>query len=398
MPKVSVIIPCYNQGAYLDEAVDSALGQTFSDLEVIIVNDGSTDELTIRKCASYNNNKIRLITTENQGLAAARNNGIAVARGEYILPLDGDDRIGPNYISEAAALLDSDPETGIVYCQGRLFGAVETDWLLPEFSIEEMLKDNIIFCSALFRKSDWDLAGGYDPGMVYGWEDYDLWLSLIERGRQVKQLAGRYFFYRVSADSMVRSTEKWQKIEMFRRIYQRHSDLIGQHIDTWLETLLDAREKYLTSRLYIDCGKGVQDQDSIARKVEPGTRVIVFTIDGLRNRQLLRFDPVDCPVCLEITSIELFDGKTQTGYDLMRLGSNALYRSQNCFRFDTDDPQIYLDLDPEALNSLARVTITLEFIDLGQEALKNIIEFQKTALVPERKLIPLLKWAFLQRS
>ncbi len=394
MPSVSVIIPCYNQGAYLDEAVGSVLAQTYRDFEIIIVNDGSTDEFTNKKCESYADEKIKLLTTDNQGLAAARNNGIALARGKYILPLDGDDLIEPAYISEAVAVLDAEPDTGIVYCHARLFGAVETDWLLPEYCIEEMVRDNVIFCTALFRKSDWELVGGYDPGMIYGWEDYDFWLSLIERGREVKQLKGSYFRYRVTADSMVRSKEKWQKIEMFRRIYLRHSEIIALHIDSWLEVLVDAREKYLISRLYIDCGRGMNDTDSIARKVEPGTRTIVFDVEEFSVRQAFRFDPVNCPVCLEIHTIRFFDGTEEKAYDLACLNSNALYRSKNYFRFDTADPQIYFAGDNDLLRCVKRITITCKFIAMEIEALRNIIEFQKTLLVPQRKVFSLPKWLF----
>ena len=190
MPKVSVIIPCFNQGAFLDEAVDSVLAQTFVDLEIIVVNDGSTDASTRHKLNTYRRDKTRVVTTDNQGLAAARNNGIAAAAGDYILPLDADDRIAPRYIEEAVAVLEAEPDTGIVYCQARLFGAVEADWLLPPYSIDEMLRDNVIFCSALFRRADWEPVGGYDTGMVYGWEDYEFWLSLIERGKAVRRQSG----------------------------------------------------------------------------------------------------------------------------------------------------------------------------------------------------------------
>ncbi len=245
MPTVSVIIPCYNQGQFLDEAVDSVLVQSFADFEIIIVNDGSTDDLTNRLLKTYAKEKTRVIATANMGLAAARNNGIAVACGKYILPLDADDRIGTSYLEKAVAILDADSEVGIVYCKARLFGAVETDWLLPDYSLERMLVDNLIFCSAFFRRDDWLDAGGYDPGMVYGWEDYEFWLGLIERGRKVVRLEENLFCYRVASDSMVRSKEKWQKVAMFRRIYERHQRLFSDNIGVWIETIADARDKIL---------------------------------------------------------------------------------------------------------------------------------------------------------
>lgn len=86
MPKVSVIIPCYNQGAYVDGAVESVLAQTFRDFEIIVVNDGSTDGATNRLLADYHRPQTRVLRTENRGVAMARNHGIGVATGEYILP------------------------------------------------------------------------------------------------------------------------------------------------------------------------------------------------------------------------------------------------------------------------------------------------------------------------
>src|ERR1700736_2112376 len=114
-PRVSVVIPCFNLGEYVDEAVDSVLCQTLQDLEIVIVNDGSTDPHTNAKLAGYSKPRTRVIQTENQGLAAARNVGIADSRGDYILPLDADDRIAPTFLEKTAAVLDQHPEIGIVY-------------------------------------------------------------------------------------------------------------------------------------------------------------------------------------------------------------------------------------------------------------------------------------------
>jgi glycosyltransferase involved in cell wall biosynthesis len=392
MAKVSVVIPCYNQGRFLEDAVDSALAQTCQDIEIIIVNDGSEDEETIELCNAYNQKGITVVTTDNQGLAAARNNGIEKASGIYILPLDADDIIDPNYIAEAITVLDENPQVGIVYCQARLFGAVDTAWQLPEYSLAEMLKDNIIFCSALFRRSDWQLVGGYDTGMIYGWEDYEFWLSLIEQGKEVRRLDGRYFRYRVAADSMVRSKDKYQKIEMFKRIYERHNKLIGDHIEVWIEPLLELKEPYLTSRLYVDCGTGISDADSIARKIEPGRRLIRFPIDSFEGRCSLRYDPVDCPACIEIESIDLVFHDRRLSLDVKEITSNASYQINNLFLFDTADPQIFLPIKEDQVAQIIEVAITCDIQKNNHEALQEIIAFQKEVIDKKKKLIPLPKW------
>ena len=391
MPKVSVIIPCFNQGEYLREAVESVRSQTFEDLEIIIVDDGSDDEQTARICAAQEGLGIRVIRTANQGLASARNNGIAESKGQYILPLDADDKIAPEYLSEAVEILDSDNQIGIVYCQARLFGAVEGDWHLPDYSLDEMLKDNIIFCTALFRKSDWQISGGYDPAMVHGWEDYDFWLSLIGRGLKVHRLEGKYFFYRVSPDSMVRSKEKSQKIEMFKRVFQRHQKLFSDHIEVWLEPLLDLREQYLTSRLYVDCGRGIGDHSSVARKIEPGRRTIRFPIGEYENLQALRYDPADCPVCINLERIELVGDTESQVIDPKDLNSNADYKDGVCFMFSTEDPQIFFAFNPAALKDVQEVVITIDLICFGDEALRAIISRSREINESSAKKFPLQK-------
>jgi glycosyltransferase involved in cell wall biosynthesis len=373
-PKVSVIIPCFNQGHFLEETVASVLHQTLPDFEIIIVNDGSTDVFTNQLLANYRKDKTTVITTNNQGLAAARNNGISQATGEYILPLDADDRIDSRYLEKAVMILDGNPDIGIVYCQARLFGAVETEWCLPEFSLSEMLQDNVIFCSALFRRSDWELVGGYDPGMIYGWEDYDFWLSLLERGRGVYQIPEYLFAYRVASDSMVRSKEKWQKVAMFKRIFERHQELFRQNIEIWIDKLLAVRENYFTSRLYIDIGGGISDDSSIGRKIEPGTRRINFQTGSFSGIQALRFDPVDDYAVVEIERIILEDSKGVRDFPLARLSGNSSWHENSTFYFSTPDPQIFLHCTVSELADLQRIEISIRFQAIGQEALVRVVD------------------------
>lgn len=380
MPKVSVVIPCYNQGAFIDEAVDSVLAQTFTGLEIIVVNDGSTDVATNHKLLRYEREKTRVLATSNQGLAAARNNGIAAARGEYILPLDADDRIEPRYLEEAVAVLDQQPEVGIVYCQARLFGAVDADWQLPEYSLAEMLLDNVIFCTALFRRADWQAVGGYDPGMIYGWEDYEFWLALLERGREVRRLPGRYFHYRVSPDSMVRSKEKGQKVQMFKRIYQRHASFIGEHIDIWISRLLEKDEGYITARLYVDCGQGLSNESSVARKVTIGRQTLTFPVDAFAQRREFRFDPADCPAVVSIESIDLVTSEGRRALEPFQIRSNALFYHDHRYFFCTEDPQVYFTSAAAAAGTVVTVVVSYELVAVGESALQMIISSQEKRL------------------
>ena len=152
MPIVSVIIPCYNYGRYLDVAVDSVLNQTYQEFEIIIVNDGSTDGYTNDLLREYRRPKSRVFHTKNQGVSAARNYGIDQSAGEYILPLVPDDKIGPTYLEKAVKIFDTDPQIGIVYSKVNMFGNESGDQNWPDYSKEEMLFRNVIFNSALFQK------------------------------------------------------------------------------------------------------------------------------------------------------------------------------------------------------------------------------------------------------
>ena len=225
MPKVSIIIPCYNQGSYLDEAVDSVLNQTYQDYEIIIVNDGSTDEFTNRLLSDYRKPRTRILQTRNQGLARARNTGITEAQGAYILPLDADDKIGAGYLEQGVPVLERQPNVGIVYCRGELFGSRTGGITAPPFSRLGMLASNLIFCSALFRKSDWQRAGGYNPDMIHGCEDWDFWLSLLDQGLSAARLPEVFFYYRVRESSMNQNMDKDKRLDMFRRIVANHPRL-----------------------------------------------------------------------------------------------------------------------------------------------------------------------------
>lgn len=203
MPDVSVIIPCFNHGQYIHEAIESVLNQTYNNFEIIVVNDGSTEQRTIDIINKINHPKIKVIHTSNQGLASARNNGIREAQAEIILPLDSDDKIMPTYVKKALKIFGDDPSMGIVYCYAELFGEKLGKWILPEYSLKGILFHNLFFCSAFFWRHDWEKAKGFNPNMKYGWEDWDLWLSIISFGKKVYRIPESLFSYRVRKKSMV---------------------------------------------------------------------------------------------------------------------------------------------------------------------------------------------------
>lgn len=260
MPRVSVIVPCYNQGQWVDDAVDSALAQTLDDIEIIVVDDGSTCEMTRGKLAAYDRPKTRVIRTENQGLSAARNSGIRTADSEYILPLDADDRIGPTYLAKAVELLVGDTQLGIIYCQAELFGELCGPWPLPEFTVPKMLTGNVIFCSGVFRRADWEAVGGYSAEFQTGWEDYDFWLALLELGRRVYRIPHVLFYYRQHEGSMVRCISPEDKKVLFRRIRERHAQLYAKYA-------AEVLDEFPALRAHVD-EQGMQLRHAIAEAAE----------------------------------------------------------------------------------------------------------------------------------
>ena len=250
MSDVSVIIPCYNQGQYIDEAINSVLNQTHQNFEIIVVNDGSTDEPTINKLKGIKGPKIKVIHTSNQGLPSARNNGIKEAQSDIILPLDSDDKIAPNYIEKALKIMRKKPAIGIVYCRAKLFGAKKGTWDLTEYSLGKMLFNNIIFASSFFWRDDWVKVKGYNPNMKYGWEDWDFWLSIISMGKKVIQIPHFLFFYRIERQSMLQRQSPQQKIEMHRQIFLNHQGLFQDNLLEFFEEIY--RMQHLCNRSLFD--------------------------------------------------------------------------------------------------------------------------------------------------
>jgi glycosyltransferase involved in cell wall biosynthesis/SAM-dependent methyltransferase len=241
-PIVSVIIPCFNDGLFIDEALQSINQQTYSPIEIIVVNDGSDDRLTIEKIRSLENSSIRVINIPNSGPAAARNLGIQYSNGKYILPLDADDKIHSDYITKAVEIMEKDEEVGIVYCFAEFIGNKKGKWNLPPYNLRTMLLDNVIFATALYRKEDWEKVGGYDESLRYGMEDYDFWLSIIEINKKVYQIPEVMFFYRIKSNSRTYNFNKnLDRVKAtYQKIYRNHPRLYNKNKDLYASALRDA--------------------------------------------------------------------------------------------------------------------------------------------------------------
>ena len=213
---ISVVIPCHNSTAFLAETVESVLAQTLSDIEIIMVDDGSTDQT-----ASWIENRIlvnldrdiRLVRQTNSGVAAARNRGISEARGRFIVPLDADDLIAPTMLNESAELLEADPDLGVVYTDRQDFGDIEKVWTAGQFDLQHLKYFNQIAYCSMFRKSMWEEIQGYRSN-VNGFDDWNFWLSAALRGFKGKHLPKPLLRHRRRKDSYL-----WRILDQYERLF-----------------------------------------------------------------------------------------------------------------------------------------------------------------------------------
>jgi glycosyltransferase involved in cell wall biosynthesis len=259
-PRVTVLIPCYNQGAYLDDAVESVLAQTYQDFEILIVDDGSTDPDTVRLFDHYVRPRTTVYRTPNRKLAAARNFLIQRARGEYLCALDADDKLHPQYLEKTTAALESDPSLGFVSTRLQMFGAETRVWP-PDTRCDlvTLLCDDPVHCAALVRRSAVLAVGGYDERMPHqGDEDWDLSISLVEAGHAGIILDDILFFYRRRPGSMCDECTRGQvQIDLTEYLVRKHAASYHAHwqdvvrfkdrVSGELQTVNGALEKELST-------------------------------------------------------------------------------------------------------------------------------------------------------
>jgi glycosyltransferase involved in cell wall biosynthesis len=245
-PLVSIIVPCYNQAQYLDEALDSVLKQSFENWECIIVDDGSPDntEEVVEKWLEKDS-RFKYVFQENGGLSSARNYGISKSEGEFILPLDADDKISTDYTKLAIEAFEKDSCLILVYCKAEKFGGETGSWDLPDFSLFNLARLNMIFCSAFYKKVDWELLGGYDQNMICGLEDWEFWIALLKNGGGVKCIEDVGFYYRVKSVSMVKNINTEKRKEVFEYLSIKHSDFFVKQLGSTiiLSKMLEQNKK-----------------------------------------------------------------------------------------------------------------------------------------------------------
>lgn len=238
-PLVSVVIPCFNLGEFVIDAINSIIHQTYKHFEIIVINDGSTDNTSNILKSFINKNpkiNIKIIETPNSGAAHSRNLGILKSTGKLVLPLDADDILDQTFIEKAVNILKKHPEVSIVYSDIYEFGNVERLVQAGNLNSRIITIFNQLTCTALFYKNVWDRIGGYDEE-IDGFEDWDFWISAFEHSFIGYRIAEPLFYYRKRANSKVNlDNKKANKIKA--QIILKHSKLFSNQQRYWAKEIL----------------------------------------------------------------------------------------------------------------------------------------------------------------
>lgn len=251
-PRVSVIVPAYNQAAYLAEALQSVLAQSYQNYEIIVVDDGSTDETPA--IAQSFGSAIHYIRQENQGLAGARNTGIRQARGEYVALLDSDDRWLPDFLQTMMRLVDEQPSATVYYGGWRYMDIHGHD--LPQASSQKvippaemyaaMLKSNFLnCCTIVMHRANVMDAGLFDP-LFRRLQDRELWVRLLRQGHTFIGSPACLVRYRVHSESL--STNGSGGVQAVLALAEKHFGIDDGNHNAW-----SAEKRQAYSGAYRSC-------------------------------------------------------------------------------------------------------------------------------------------------
>ena len=227
---LSVVIPYYNLGKTLPDTIESIKNTEYKNYEIVIVNDGSNDEGSIKVLENYKNDeKIRIINIENKGLANARNVGAQEARGEFVAFIDADDKIDKTFYTKAINILHQYNNVSYVYSWVQFFEGSEAVWPTFNIHIPYLLCANMLAAYAVIRKNDFLNFGKNRIKMEYGMEDYDGWVSLAEHGCLGVSIPEKLNLYRVRKDSMSRSFNKKMRIYLYQISRDGHEKIFEKY-------------------------------------------------------------------------------------------------------------------------------------------------------------------------
>lgn len=223
LPLVSVIIPIYNYGLQFEKTLNSVFNSKYENVEIVIVNDGSTDEYVLNKLNSLESHpNIKIINVENGGPSRARNIGVKNSSGNFILPLDADDQIDSEYISSCVTILKNNKNVSPVYCDTNHVGEIRGPEKRPEWSLDRLRQGPFIVNCSMFHREAFDKCGGYDEELK-GWEDYDLWIRMAINGYVGKRIPKFLFtYFHHEKDGTISTIANTNQQELYNKIMEKN--------------------------------------------------------------------------------------------------------------------------------------------------------------------------------
>jgi glycosyltransferase involved in cell wall biosynthesis len=226
---ITVVITCFNYGAYLHEAVRSALKQEGGAPRVTVVDDGSSDAQTLIALEQLPDS-VNLIRQPNGGLSAARNTGLRQAGTPYVIVLDADDCLAPGALRMLRQPLDRDSQLGFSYGLARFFGAWEGTLRFPPFDPYKLLFRHIVGSTALMRRELFEQVGGFDPAFT-AYEDWEFWVHAMAHGWRGQDVDALSLLYRRHGRTMFTDARARYRV-WYRRLRDKHPELYeraGRH-------------------------------------------------------------------------------------------------------------------------------------------------------------------------
>jgi len=245
-PLISVVIPCFNDGAYLPETIEKLRLQTFTDFEIIIVNDGSTDKETLDVLTKMEKEGITVLHKENGRMSSARNHGVKNAKGTFIAALDADDYFHPTFFEKAVSILNNEKDTAVVTSYIQLFGTVNKVSKPRGGNDLNFLFSNQCPACAMVRKSVWDAVGGYDEAMISGYEDWEFYIRITQHGWLVKVIPEKLLFYRQTVKSTHKNFTLPNRKGLVSYIVEKHREW---YLEKLKELIINEEVLYTNSRI-----------------------------------------------------------------------------------------------------------------------------------------------------
>jgi GT2 family glycosyltransferase len=237
---VSIVIPSYNYGRFLSDAVQSALAQTVPALEIVIADDGSTDDSLAVAERFQRFANVRVLKLEHAGAIATFNTAVRATRGTFFVILSADDRLDPRFIERTLPLLDAHPAAAYVYTAYRMFGARLRTLPARPYDSHLLARRPYIIGTVLMRRAAFDAVGGYSTDLEFGYEDWDLYVTLAQREWRGVALPEVLFHYRQHRSASRNALPFRRVLEARRQIYERHQALYAYPLPLFLAiTILD---------------------------------------------------------------------------------------------------------------------------------------------------------------